>query len=47
MWVQVYIPLQVQKATKLIKEISRDMAGPRGTQTRVVGIITDEVHPYS
>ena len=23
------------------------MAGPKSTQTKVVGIITDEIHPYT
>ena len=23
------------------------MVGPKGTQTRVVGVITDQMHPYT
>ena len=30
-----------------MEEISRDGIGPKSTQTRVVGIITDEMHPYT
>ena len=32
---------QLNKLKKLV-----GMAGPKSTQTRVVGIITDEMHPY-
>ena len=32
---------------KRIVEVSRDGIGPKSTQTRVVGIITDKMHPYT
>ena len=36
---------QVQNATIHIEEVG--MVGPKCTRTRVVGIITDDMHPYT